>query len=102
MLGVAESLGCNSIASADRHVRRNRDVSDGSICRKQRGQERGRDEQMGGRKIVSNVKGEEKLFCQTHTCFHAWERLLPSKELGYLQMAAVTQEMEFARSPAAK
>ena len=51
---------------------------------------------------MSKVEGEEKPFCQTHSRFHARERLFPSEELGYLQMAAATQEMEFARSPAAK
>lgn len=57
---------------------------------------------MGGRKIVSEVEGDEKPFCQTHPLFHSWERLFPSEELGYLQMAAATQEMGFARSQAAK
>lgn len=62
----------------------------------------GRHEQMECRKIVSKVEGEEEPFCQMHPSFPARERLFPSKELGYLQMAAVTQEMEFSRSPAAK
>lgn len=57
---------------------------------------------MGGRKIVSEVEGDEKPFCQTHPLFHSWERLFPSEELGYLQMAAATQEMGFAGSQAAK
>lgn len=43
-------------------VRKNIDVSGASIWRKQRGQEGGRDEQMGGRKIASKVEGGGKAF----------------------------------------
>lgn len=63
-------------------VRKNIDVSRSSIWRKQRAQEEGRDYQMGGREIASEVEGEEKPFFQTHHLFLSWERLFPSEELG--------------------
>lgn len=63
-------------------VRNNVDVGCASIWRKQRGWEGGRDEQMGGRKPVNKVEGEEKLFCQMHSCFRARERLFAKEELG--------------------
>lgn len=83
-------------------VRKNIDVSGASIWKRQRDQKGGRDEQMGGRKIVSKVEREEKLFCQMHPHFHARERLFPSEELGYLQMAAATQEMGLCQVSSSK
>jgi len=60
-------------------VRKKIDVSGASIWRKQRGQEGGRDEQMGGRKIASKVEAEEKPFCQMHPPFPCLREAVPQQ-----------------------